>query len=706
MRDSIRFIALFCIGILLKQCDTSNIGSQTPHHAYTNALADQSSPYLLQHAHNPVNWYPWNDVALEKAKNEDKLMIISVGYAACHWCHVMEHESFEDTTVSALMNEHFVSIKVDREERPDVDDVYMTACQMISQKSCGWPLNAITLPNGKPVWAGTYFPKKEWIKILEYFVEVRKNEPEKLVEYAENVASGIQNSGKIQPIENDLPFEPAQLEEIQQAFLSKMDMKNGGRVGAPKFPMPSNYLFLMQTAFLNDDVQARKAVITTLDKMANGGIYDHLGGGFARYSTDGAWHVPHFEKMLYDNGQLISLYANAYKWTKDPKYLEVVRETIRFANRELKDPAGAYYSSLDADSEGEEGKFYVWTKEEIGEVLGETAADSPFYRYYDISQAGNWENGKNILRIQHSLEDVAKKSNLMIEDCLTQIARDKQKLFDARASRIRPGLDDKVLTAWNALMISGLVDAFEATGDEAFLDQAIQTSTFIESKMMETDGRLSRNYKDGNVTINGFLDDYALTIEAFIKMYEVTFDEKWLGGANKLASYVLAHFLDAQSQMFYYTSDLDPALIARKMESGDNVIPGSNSTMAHNLLRLGLFYYNQEFLAQSTKMLQNLLPQILESGQPQFYSNWCRLLTDQIRRPYEVAIVGPEAKSLSHEFLSFYHPQKIVLGGKDEGTLELLKEKLQGDKTYIYVCQDKVCKYPVTTVKEALSLME
>ncbi len=701
---SARAFLLGCI--LFFQCGSPESSQGQDKPAHTNALINETSPYLLQHAHNPVNWFPWGTKALDKASQEKKLLIISVGYAACHWCHVMEEESFEDTTVSRLMNDHFVSIKVDREERPDVDDVYMTACQMISDKSCGWPLNAIALPDGKPVWAGTYFPKNEWLRILRYFIEVYQDEPEKLAEYAENVAKGIQSTGMLPAGKPQNAFTGDELERINQDFLSRVDMEKGGRRGAPKFPVSDNYRYLMQVSAEDGFPGAAEAVRTTLNEMAKGGIYDHVGGGFARYSTDADWHIPHFEKMLYDNAQLVSLYAKAYKWSGEEGYLEIVRETVDFLEREMKSPEGAFYSSLDADSEGEEGKFYVWTKSEMKDILGTGIEAQAFMEYYDILDGGNWEHGKNVLRVQHPLEEIAERYQIPPDKAIEKFSEMRTRLLKSRSERVRPALDDKILTAWNALMITGLIDAFGATQDEKYRDQAIKTGRFLKEHMISKDGRVSRNFKDGKVTINGFLDDYAFTVESFINLYQATFDEGWLYLAKKLTDYTRTHFLDSISQMFYYTSDLDPALIARRMDTGDNVIPGSNSTMAHNLYRLGLYFYDQVYLDQSKAMLSRMLPEILETRQPQFYSNWCRLILDHVYPPYEIAIVGSEAGNLRDTFLSGYEPQKILLGGSNEGTLELLKEKLQEGKTLIYVCQDKVCKYPVDNVPEAIKLME
>ena len=383
--------AIFFIILFITACSSpAGKAQHNTMHKYTNKLINESSPYLLQHAHNPVNWYPWGEEALQKAKDENKILLISIGYAACHWCHVMEHESFEDTTVAQIMNEYFVPIKVDREERPDVDDIYMTACQLATGRG-GWPLNAFALPDGRPFWAGTYFPKERWINILETFIQLQKEDPERIEKSAQSITEGIQRSDKVVVVPaEESEFTNNDVYAAAANMLGNIDFKRGGRQGAPKFPMPNNYEFLLAYHYWTKDARALEAVTITLDEMAKGGIYDQLGGGFARYSVDGDWKVPHFEKMLYDNAQLVSLYAKAYQLTKKPEYLNVVHETLEFVAREMTDTAGGFYSSLDADSEGEEGKFYVWNKKEIEQIVQEKDAIKAFCDYYNITNIGNW----------------------------------------------------------------------------------------------------------------------------------------------------------------------------------------------------------------------------------------------------------------------------------------------------------------------------
>ena len=698
-------ILLFpAIAVLFFTCKLPKTSTDN-NHEYTNALAGESSPYLLQHAHNPVNWYPWGEEALAKAKAEDKLIIISIGYAACHWCHVMEHESFEDTTVARIMNENFINIKVDREERPDVDDVYMTACQLSSGRGCGWPLNSIALPDSRPVWAGTYFPRDEWLKILNGFKKSKENDYDNLVGYADRLAEGIKSTEDIVFNEADRDFPKEELGGFAAAFAKNADSKKGGiRSASPKFPMPSVWEFALAQNDETPNPDLKNALAAALDNMANGGIYDHLGGGFARYSVDADWHVPHFEKMLYDNAQLVSLFSKAFQATKNPMYRRTVEETLEFIERELTDKSGGFYSSLDADSEGEEGKFYVWTKEEVDSILGESPEKKHFIEYYDVKKRGNWEHGKNVLRRLHSLAEMTKKFNVSEEDFLTSIEASKTKMMSARDTRVRPGLDDKVLTSWNGLMLQGFCDAYRAFGNEAYRQTAIRNGEFLVKNMMQPDGRLNRNYKDGKSVINAFLDDYAAAANGFIALYQITFDEVWLNRAKQLADYTRAHFKDEKTGMFFYTSDQDADLIVRKKELSDNVIPASNSMMARALHALGTYLYKPEMQETAAQMLNNMKPQFQEGSETAFYSNWLRLWLDLSRSPYEVAIVGDDWDAKRKAISANYIPNAFLLGGKTEGTIELLKDKLQEGETMIYVCQNKVCKLPVTEVEKALKL--
>jgi uncharacterized protein YyaL (SSP411 family) len=696
----ILFNLLLLISVAISSCgQNKNNKSKDDKKSYqfTNHLIHESSPYLLQHAHNPVNWYPWGEEALSKAKKEHKLLLISIGYAACHWCHVMEHESYENEEVAKFMNEHFVAIKIDREEHPDIDQVYMNAIQLLTG-SGGWPLNVVALPDGRPIYGGTYYPKDEWLAMLTQVTDFVKNNPAKAEEQAKSLTEGVRTSEIVFKEKENLDYKINDLNTTFSNWKSSIDFTNGGSKGAPKFPLPVGYQFLLFYNYLTKNKEALTAVDLTLNKMADGGIYDQIGGGFARYSTDAIWKVPHFEKMIYDNSQLVSLYATAYQATKNPKYKNVVYETLGFIERELTNKDGAYYSSLDADSEGEEGKFYVWKKSELQNLLGKDAelvAD-----YYQVTDQGNWEHGHNILHINSSVKKFANKYKITEKDLLNKIDAAKKILFKERSKRIRPRLDDKVITAWNGLMLKGYVDAYRVFNDPRFLKSAIRNADFILKNLQKSDDRLDRNYKNGKSSINGFLDDYAFTIDAFIALYQATFDEKWLIEARHLQEYAIAHFYDTKSRMFFYTSDLDPKLIARKMEISDNVIPSSNSQMAKNLFLLGQYFYNDEYLAMSKKMLDNVKQDALKGGP--YYANWDILMAWFVSDPYEVAIVGKDFLSKRKEFDLHYLPNAFLAGGKDEGTLALLQYKLNKGQTTIYACQNKSCRRPETEVKKVL----
>jgi hypothetical protein len=658
-----------------------------------NSLINETSPYLLQHANNPVNWYAWNDDTLSKAKEENKMLLISIGYAACHWCHVMEHESFENEEVARVMNENFICIKVDREERPDVDQVYMNAAYLINGNG-GWPLNALAMPDGKPFFAGTYYPKENWIKLLEYFAAIYKTEPEKLEVQAENVSKGIRDIEHLPMNTNPVSFSENDLNKMFFLFQKRIDSEHGGTKGGMKFPMPSIWEFLLQYHYFSKNKEALNAVEITLNNMANGGIYDQVGGGFSRYATDVKWHVPHFEKMLYDNGQLVSLYSHAFQVTANPLYKRVVYETLEFVNRELTSPEGGFYSSLDADSEGEEGKYYVWGEKEIKEVLKE---DAGFYLdYFGITEQGNWEKNKNIPDASFS------KKNVAVNEQITQkLVSLNKKLFDEREKRIRPATDDKILTSWNSLMTKGLIDAYQAFGDESFLNSAKRNIDFLLKNMFAENNSLFRNYKNGKATIHGFLDDYAFFITALIEYYQVTFDESYLQKAKAITEYVNTHFFDKNSGMFLYTNDQYSSLIARKMEVTDNVIPSSNSQMAKNLYFLSQYFDNKVYEEISMQLIKNVFDDLTKNLG--YYSNWAQAMLLQVYQAIEIAIVGKDWKEKLVQFQKNYLPNIIYSGGEIEGTLPLLENKMAEGRTMIYVCKNKSCNLPVENVAHAMT---
>jgi uncharacterized protein YyaL (SSP411 family) len=670
----------------------------TNEHKHTNSLINESSPYLLQHAHNPVSWYPWGEEALSKAKKEDKLMLISIGYSACHWCHVMERESFENEQVASIMNNNFICIKVDREERPDIDQVYMNAVQLMTGHG-GWPLNCFALPDGRPVYGGTYFPREQWVNVLANLADVYKNERDKVLDYAEQLTEGVRLSELVRFNDEKPEFSIDTLYDSYRNWSKRFDNTEGGPNKAPKFPLPNNYQFLLRYWHHIKDESVLKHVKLTLEKMAFGGIYDQLGGGFARYSTDTLWKVPHFEKMLYDNAQLVTLYCDGYRALKDPVYKQVVYETLEFISRELTSPEGAFYSALDADSEGEEGKFYVWTKEELQQALGDRY--DIFAAYYNVNDHGYWEHGNYILLRRQSDEKVAKALGLNPDDLRPSIEAMKRELLAIREKRVRPGLDDKTLTSWNALMIKGYTDAYNTFGEPSFLAAAVKNAQLILGKLRREDGGLLHSYKNGKATINGYLEDYSCAAEAFISLYEATFEERWLHTAAELVKYSIDHFYDENSRVFWFTSDLDPPLVARKMEVADNVTPASNSIMARVLFTLGHHLDNREYIEMAKQMINNIKDQFAEYGAG--YSNWGMLLIDLISPFYEVAIVGKDVNEKRKELAQHYLPNKIFAGSMADSALPLLENKYEEGRTLIYVCENRTCQRPVSEVSEAVN---
>ncbi|MFK7948619.1 MAG: thioredoxin domain-containing protein [Saprospiraceae bacterium] len=703
---TVNFLAIVAL-FLFATCRTPNPTSRNSSVPGANMLYGESSPYLQQYALNPVNWYPWGEEALEKAQREDKMILLSVGYTACHWCHVMEKESYMDSTIARIINENFIAIKVDKEERPDIDDVYLSACQISAGKNCGWPLNAFALPTGEPFWAGTYFKKEQWERILNYMVDERKKNPAKVEAWAFDIVKGIEIiDEQIPVIEKQSAFTEKHINKITNSFVNDIDLQNGGRDVDVKFPLPNNYQYLLKVYGLTEDKKTLEAIEVTLDNMAYGGIYDHVGGGFSRYSTDANWKVPRFEKMLYDNAQLVSLYSEAYRLTKNPLYKDVVYETLSFIEKEMTADNGGFYSSYDADSDEEIGEYYTWTEQEINTAIGDEDAATLFKDFYNISREGNWKNRKNILYVKRSSEFTASKYGLRIDDFKLRMRLAKDNLLKARNQKTKPKLDDKILTSWNALMIKGYVDAYRTFGEQKFLDAAVANAEFLRKQAIQKDNRMTRNSKDNKAIVNAFLDDYALTAEAFIALYQITFDEQWLFKARDLTEYAIEHFYDFETKTFFYTSDIDPPLVTRKREIVDNVIPSSNSTMAKVMHYLGIYLFNDEYEMMSKEMVNNMLPTMISSKEPSFYSNWSIVLTDFVYEPFEVAIVGDNFDLVRRDLDKNYIPNMLLLGGSSEGSLDLLDGKLVKGETTIYVCKNKVCKFPVNTVPDALDLMD
>ncbi|MFY7734429.1 MAG: thioredoxin domain-containing protein [Bacteroidia bacterium] len=660
---------------------------------YTNALIHASSPYLLQHAHNPVNWVEWSEETLQRAKNEDKMILVSIGYSACHWCHVMEHESFENEEVAELMNQHFICIKVDREERPDIDQIYMDAVQLLTGRG-GWPLNCFALPDGRPLHGGTYFPIEQWKKTLQSIADFYQTRKEEAFQYAAELTNGINKLDHIIPVENT----EIKLETIDNAvenWSKNFDLIYGGYNWAPKFPMPNNWAFYLQYYKQSNNPLYLDAVIKTLDGMANGGIFDQIEGGFARYSTDLYWKAPHFEKMLYDNGQLVGLYANAYQLTKNNLYKDIVYKTHQFLQHELTHETGLFYSALDADSEGVEGKYYIWTRQELISILGD---DEPLFSiYYSVDAYGNWEHGANILYKTRSHEELKKLTGKTIIEIEQIIEKCNTLLLTERNKKTKPGLDDKVITSWNALMISGYCEAFKAFGDIAFYTTAQKALDSILQHLW-VDKTLYRIYKNGKISIPGFAEDYACLTKALIDFYQISFDEKYLIKANELMELSMAYFYSEEKKLFYFKSNTDAALIARKLDLTDDVIPSANSIFGHCLQALSFYFSNNQYEKMVNDML--LLVQQKFAKTTSSYTNWMQLSLNKIQGVKQIVIAGPEANNYFAQLNQNYLPNTLFALAAEQTVIPLVKDKLPiQNKTTIYVCQDKTCGLPLFSLE-------
>ncbi len=666
-------------------------------HQYTNALINETSPYLLQHAHNPVDWRPWSQAALNEAKETNKLVLVSIGYSSCHWCHVMEEETFENDSIATLMNENFINIKVDREERPDVDQVYMTAVQLMKGNG-GWPLNVITLPNGKPLYGGTYHTTEQWGKVLSEISKLYYEDPEKAEKYSDMVAEGIQEVNLISPSADFDVLNKDVLTESLNNWKPNWDSIWGGEKSEEKFMLPSNLDFLLDYALLTNDSEAIQHVERSLDKMAMGGIYDHVAGGFYRYSTDSEWKIPHFEKMLYDNAQALSLYAKAYKVFRKETYKNVVLGTISFLEREMKNPEGTFYAALDAQSDGKEGKFYVWTEPELRQIL--TADFELFSSYYNIQKENIWEEDSYVLHT--TVED----SQFSTEQGLTTAELDGLKskwqdlLLKARDRRIRPRTDDKILISWNALLINGYVDAYKALGTATYLDTALGTLKSLQTNGY-TNGELGHSYKKNSKHIPAFLEDYSLLANAALNLYSVSLNPDYLKLAEELTKTAQEKFDDTASGMYSYNQGNE--LIAQIIKTDDGVLPSPNAMMAQNLLLLGHIYYDKEAMKKAKTMLSSIVPFATEN--PYSYAKWNSLLLQSTYPFYEVAIVGNDAKSLMADMNTEHIPNTLFVGSTVDSELALFEGRYTDEGTFIYVCLDHTCKLPVKTVNEALKLL-
>lgn len=667
-----------------------------------NELIHATSPYLLQHAYNPVQWHPWSEKALQKARDENKLLIISIGYSACHWCHVMEHESFEDEEVATVMNKSFVCIKIDREERPDIDQVYMDAVQMMTGRG-GWPLNVIALPDQRPIYGGTYFPKEQWRQVLLQLAAFFRNDPAKCDEYAGELMEGMRKMSSIQFSMDDADRTFPNHSELVSRWSTQWDNEEGGPLRAPKFPLPDGYRYLLATTFNEKNESTRNHVHLTLTKMACGGIYDQLGGGFARYSTDMHWKVPHFEKMLYDNALLVSLYADGFKESKNSLYKDVLVQTLAFVERELMSEQGAFFSALDADTEGVEGKFYCWTIDEVNSLLQGDA--SLAIDYFGLNEKGYWEHDLYIPLRPDSLVDILEKYTLKENELAAKIEIIRAKMFDARSKRIAPGLDDKILCSWNAIMLSGYLDAYTALGDPHYLEVARKCATFIEKNFLKDQHLFHAAKIKGDevlVTIPGFLEDYAFVMEAFLSLFSCTMEIYYLNFVDDLAQTVLKEFSSDTSPIFWFTSAESESLIARKQEVQDNVIPSSNAVMSHNLLRLSRIKGDSSLENRCRNMLQVMKPDV-EKGTA-WYSRWARVFLE-LEKGTELAITGEKSKMALQAILNEYLPLTIIAGTQVDSTISIFNNRFDKDATQFFVCREKSCYPPVTDKNKAMEYL-
>jgi uncharacterized protein len=676
-------------------------------HKFTNALVNETSPYLLQHAHNPVEWYPWGEEALSRAKGEDKPILLSIGYSACHWCHVMAHESFEDEETARLMNESFINIKVDREERPDLDAIYMTAVQLTTG-SGGWPMTVFLTPDQIPFYCGTYFPPERrygmpgFRQVLSSVAHAYREKRQILDRDAQTIVAELRKMNALTAAEAGL--DPSILETAIPALSANYDSQNGGFGHAPKFPPSMALSFLMRTYRRNGDQKLLEIVNQTLTRMACGGIFDQLGGGFHRYSVDAEWLVPHFEKMLYDNALLSRAYLDGYLVTRNEFYRRVTEEILDYVIREMTSPEGGFYSSQDADSEGREGEFFIWTAGEVTSILGESEGEL-FCRYYGITPEGNFE-GKNILHVPRPAALVARLHNVTESGLLKIIQKGKHLLFEARKARIKPGRDEKILTAWNGLMLRSFAEASNSLDREDYRNAAVRNAEFLLSTLRR-DGRLLRSYKDGRARFKGYLDDYACFMDGLISLYEATFNPRWIQEATAIAERMLADFRDSQGKGLYFTPENHEFLIHRPKELMDNAIPSGNSVAANALLRLSKLTGDPRWSEQGVSILESVAGLMMQ--QPAVFSNLLCVLDFCLGHPKEIAVIGDpgeeNTRSLLRQIFQIYLPNKVVACGMDGG-LFLLQSRSQIDGLpTAYVCENFTCKLPVTSPEELSKLL-
>ncbi len=661
-------------------------------------LSSEHSLYLRQHAQDPVHWYPWSEEAWARARNEEKLVLVSIGYSSCHWCHVMEHESFSDASVAEVMNTRFICIKVDREERPDVDQVYMNAVQLMTGRG-GWPLNCFTLPDGRPIHGGTYYPREQWVQLLTDLDGLWRSDPDRVAAQADAVHDGLRRWTPLSPVGTARPFDGKVLARMVARAEQSFDPVFGGPDRAPKFPLPSFLAFLLRYGRSTDDGTVLRHVRLTLDRMAQGGLFDQVGGGFARYSVDARWKVPHFEKMLYDNAQLIHLYAQGHQVFGDAAYREVVLRTIEFLQREFTTPEGAFMSALDADSEGEEGRYYVWTQEELAAELGEDLDLAK--AYYCVDERGLWEHGRYILLRDGDDATFCKRRGITADTLAAAKERIHAKLLVARQQRIPPGLDTKCITAWNAMTISGLCKAYDTFGEAAHLTMAVRAMEHLLAVCERSEGGLWHDQRTTGPRVNGYLDDHAFVLQALVDLYSSTFDERWLHKARTLTVHTIAHFHDPENARFHFTDHRDPALIVRPVELRDNVIPASNSVMAHALRALGELLGDAEWSRMAEDMLRTVIDQLPDD--PEGHGHWGLLLMQLVHPWHTIAITGPDALQLRRTLATHFLPGRL-LGASEASALPLLEDKRM-DQDAIHICAGQACMLPVHTAAEALAAL-
>ncbi len=675
-----------------------------------NRLAHETSPYLLQHANNPVDWYPWGSEALDRARSEDKPILLSIGYAACHWCHVMEHESFEDDATAALMNERFVSIKVDREERPDLDGIYMQAVQAMTGHG-GWPMTVFLTPEGVPFYGGTYYPKNDrpgmpsFTRILQTVSNAYRAKPGDIVRAAASVREMYNSAAE--ETRSAGPLTPELLDRAYRAIADRYDERNGGFEGAPKFPQTMSLDFVLRYWARRGVEEALAIVSHSFKQMSNGGIYDQVGGGFARYAVDAIWLVPHFEKMLYDNALLIRLGAHLWQATRDSAVRRVVEETVNWAIREMRSPEGGFYSSLDADSEGHEGKFYVWSAEEIDRVLGD---DAPVARaYWGVTEDGNFE-GHNILFVDGDRRAIATRFALREGDLDATIARAAAKLYDVRARRVWPGRDEKILTAWNGLMVRGIAEAARAFGNDTYRGVAIESATFLFDSLCR-DGRVLRSYKDGRARIAGYLEDYAALGLAALSVYELTFDDAWLDRARLMGDAAVQWFWSDETGAFHDTASDHERLITRPREIADNATPSGTSLAVELLVRLAELLHDVDDRRRATYVVETLAPAV--GRYPSAFGHLLGAADMLINGAVEVAIIGdvdsPDFEAMERTIADSYIPSLVLAGGaqrSDESIALLAGREARGGRATAYVCRSYTCDEPATSAEQLRAQLE